>query len=626
MKYSYKDRIRYYFENTISAGPVGVIKWLGIVSLAAILFLGLIIIVFGIKADPNADSSIGYIEGVWKSLMATLDPGTMGADEGWAFRLIRFSATLLGIFIISILIGIISSGIDGKLDELRKGKSKVLESDHTLILGWSEKIFSIIEQIIEANTNYKGRAIVILAWIDKVVMEDEIKAKISDFKTSKIIVRRGNPLISSDIEVVNPNLARSIIILSPETENADTFVIKSVMSFTKGKNRKSSPYNIVAEIKEEENLEAAEVAGNGEAVFVHTSDLISRITAQTCRQSGLSVIYSNLIQFEGDEIYFQEQTSLIGKTYKEILRLYDTSSVIGIFSNEEAVINPPMDTVYQPGDQIIAISEDDDTIILNEVENTDIKSHLYSELDVSGSSVEKTLILGWNKNAKTIIAELDEYVAPNSSVVILSESVIDATQFSVTNQTVTSQVGKIISRKILDEIHPENFNHIILLSNSDIDVQESDAQTLICLLHLRNIGFKLNKNLSIVSEMRDLRNREIGLVTRADDFIIGDNIISLMLSQLSENRELKKVFDVLFKSEGSEIYLKPIQRYIKTNVPVDFYTLIERASMMNETAIGYRIHAKKDISEDNFGIKINPKKSNEQTFSAEDFLIVLSES
>lgn len=626
MKYSYKDRIRYYFENTISAGPVGVIKWLGIVSLAAILFLGLIIIVFGIKADPNADSSIGYIEGVWKSLMATLDPGTMGADEGWAFRLIRFSATLLGIFIISILIGIISSGIDGKLDELRKGKSKVLESDHTLILGWSEKIFSIIEQIIEANTNYKGRAIVILAWIDKVVMEDEIKAKISDFKTSKIIVRRGNPLISSDIEVVNPNLARSIIILSPETENADTFVIKSVMSFTKGKNRKSSPYNIVAEIKEEENLEAAEVAGNGEAVFVHTSDLISRITAQTCRQSGLSVIYSNLIQFEGDEIYFQEQTSLIGKTYKEILRLYDTSSVIGIFSNEEAVINPPMDTVYQPGDQIIAISEDDDTIILNEVENTDIKSHLYSELDVSGSSVEKTLILGWNKNAKTIIAELDEYVAPNSSVVILSESAIDATQISVSNQTVTSQVGKITSRKILDEIHPENFNHIILLSNSDIDVQESDAQTLICLLHLRNIGFKLNKNLSIVSEMRDLRNREIGLVTRADDFIIGDNIISLMLSQLSENRELKKVFDVLFKSEGSEIYLKPIQRYIKTNVPVDFYTLIERASMMNETAIGYRIHAKKDISEDNFGIKINPKKSNEQTFSAEDFLIVLSES
>jgi Trk K+ transport system NAD-binding subunit len=625
MENNLKNRLRYYFENTISAGPIGVIKWLGLISLAIILVLGLLIIIFGIKDDPSANESIGFIEGVWKSLMATLDPGTMGGDEGWPFRIIRFSATLLGIFIISILIGIISSGIDEKLDELKKGKSKVLEAEHTLILGWSEKIFSIIEQIIEANTNYKGRAIVILAEKDKVEMEDEIKAKISDFKTSKVIARSGNPLISSDIEVVNPNQARSIIILSPERGNADIFVIKSVMSFTNKKNRKSEPFNIIAEIKEEDNLEAAEVAGNGEAVFVSTSNLISRITAQTCRQSGLSVIYSNLIQFEGDEIYFQTQKEIIGKTYKEILGLYDTSSIIGFFTKDQVLINPPMDTIFKQGDQIIAISEDDDTVILDGISEPEIKKQVFNELTITTNNIEKTLILGYNKNAKTIITELDQYVAPNSSVVILCEEEINLNDISVTNQTVTSQFGKITNRKVLEEIQPENFDHIILLSNNDIDIQESDAQTLICLLHLRNIGAKFNKSLSIISEMRDLRNREIGLVTQADDFIVGDNIISLMLSQLSENKDLKKVFDVLFEAEGSEIYLKPIERYIKTGENVNFYTLIERASMLNETAIGYRIYAQKDSSEDNFGIQINPKKSNEITFSSEDFLIVLSE-
>lgn len=625
MNYSYRDRLRYYFENTIAAGPIGVIKWLGLISLAAILFLGVLIIVFGIKDDPEAETSISFVEGVWKSLMATLDPGTMGGDVGWAFRMVRFSATLLGIFIISILIGIISSGIDEKLEELKKGRSKVLESDHTLILGWSEKIFSIIQQIIEANTNYKNRAIVILAELDKVEMEDEIKAKISDFKTSKIIVRSGNPLISSDIEVVNPNRARSIIILSPERENADTFVIKSVMSFTNGKNRKEGSYNIVAEIKEKENLEAAEVAGNGEAVFVYTSDLISRITAQTCRQSGLSVIYSNLIQFEGDEIYFQEQKDLQGKTYKEILSLYDTSSIIGFFSQGKAQINPPIDTIYQEEDQLIAISEDDDTIVANGLKQTLIKSHLINEFKGSKKKVEKTLILGWNRNATTIITELDEYVSSKSSVVIVCEEEIDLSGISIANQSIQTQVGKITQRKVLEEIHPENFNHIILLSNHEIDIQESDAQTLICLLHLRNIGSKHNKNLSIVSEMRDLRNREIGLVTRADDFIIGDNIISLMLSQLSENKELKHVFDVLFESEGSEIYLKPIENYIKTEEKVNFYTLIEVAAQRNETAIGYRKMELKDSSMDNFGIVINPKKSEEVLFSHKDYLIVLSE-
>ena len=625
MNYSYKDRLRYYFENTISSGPVGVIKWLGLISLAAILFLGVIILVFGIKDDPEAESSLGFIEGVWQSLMATLDSGTMGGDQGWNYRVVRFSATLLGIFIISVLIGIISSGIDEKLGELKKGKSKVLESDHTLILGWSEKIFSIIQQLIEANTNYKNRAIVILAENDKVEMEDEIKAKIPDLKTTKIIVRSGNPLISSDIDVVNPNQARSIIILSPERENADTYVIKSVMSFTNGKNRRKDPYNIVAEIKEEENLETAEVVGNGEAVFVYTSDLIARITAQTCRQSGLSVIYSNLIQFEGDEIYFKEQEDLQGKTYKEILAKYDTSSIFGFFSQGKTLINPPMDTVYQKGDLLIAISEDDDTVVANGQNQAELKSHLFNDFKFPEKKIEKTLILGWNKNASTIINELDNYVSAKSSVLILCEEEIDLSGIIVKNQTLKSQVGKITRRKVLDEIHPENFDHIILLSNNDIDIQESDAQTLICLLHLRNIGATYNKDLSIVSEMRDLRNREIGLVTKADDFIIGDNIISLMLSQLSENKELKHVFDNLFNSDGSEIYLKPIEDYVKTGERMNFYTLLEVAAQRNETAIGYRKIEFKESSKDNFGIVINPKKSAEVLFTDKDYLIVLSE-
>ena len=360
-------------------------------------------------------------------------------------------------------------------------------------------------------------------------------------------------------------------------------------------------------------------------MFVYTSDLIARITAQTCRQSGLSVIYSNLIQFEGDEIYFKEQEDLQGKTYKEILSKYDTSSIFGFFSQGKALINPPMDTVYQKGDQLIAISEDDDTVVADGQNQVEIKSHLFNEYKSSAKKIEKTLLLGWNKNASTIITELDEYVSKKSSVHILCEEEINLSGIAVKNLSLKSQIGKITRRKVLEEIHPENFDHIILLSNNEIEIQESDAQTLICLLHLRNIGSKYNKSLSIVSEMRDLRNREIGLVTRADDFIIGDNIISLMLSQLSENKELKHVFDNLFNSEGSEIYLKPMEDYIKTGERVNFYTLIEVAAQRNETAIGYRKIEFKESSKDNFGVVINPKKSEEVLFTDKDYLIVLSE-
>lgn len=597
-----------------------------------ILVLGLVTLIFGIKgsAGPEAEK-LGFIEGAWQSLMATLDAGTMGGDEGWPFRTVRFVASIGGIFVISILIGSISSGIDSKLEQLKKGRSRVLESNHTLILGWSEKVFSIISEIIEANENQKKPRIVLLADRDKVEMEDEIRSKITNFKNSKLIVRRGSPLELTDIAIVSPNEARSIIVLSPEEENADTHVIKSVLAITNGKGRKGEKFHIVAEIKDPKNMEAAELVGNDETVFVLSADLISRITAQTCRQSGLSVVYSELLQFEGDEIYFQEEPTLIGKTYKEALFAYETSSIIGIFTKDkEVLINPPMDTIFNSGDSVIAISEDDDTVKVSGRSIFSISENLFNRFECKEEIVEKTLILGWNNKAKRIIEELDNYVATGSEVMIVAEGVdindeIAYLQNSLVKQKIVFKEGNINDKATLVELKTEIYDHIILLSYTGIDIQESDAKTLICLLHLRNLSEKANKDYSIVSEMLDIRNRDLGVVAKADDFIVSDNLISLMLSQLSENKELKKVYDVLFEAEGSEIYLKPVINYVKTSVDIDFYTVLESAAQLNESAIGYRISSQRSDSDMHYGVKINPAKSEIVNFSIEDFIIVLAE-
>ena len=631
-KPTFKERLRYYFENTMSSGPGGIIKWLALVSLFIVLVLGLVILIFGIKGSPEPEAeSLGFVEGAWQSLMATLDSGTMGGDEGWAFRAVRFIATLGGIFLISILIGTISAGIDEKLDELRKGRSKVLESNHTLILGWSEKVFSIILEIIEANGNQKKPSIVILADKDKMEMEDEIRSKIENFKTTKIIVRSGSPLESSDIALVNPNQARSIIVLANNEANADTYVIKSVLALTNGKNRKKETYHIVAEIKDPKNMEAADLVGNDETIFVLSSDLISRITAQTCRQSGLSVVYSELLQFEGDEIYFQEEPKLSGKSYKDVLFAYENSSVIGIFTEDKKVIiNPPMDTLFASGDSVIAISEDDDTVKISGKTSFDIQENLFNNYKEKDPFVEKTLILGWNKRGIRIIEELDNYVAAGSEVLIVADGVeiddeVAELKRSLKKQKITYQKGDINDKATLVKLKTETFDHIILLSYTDIDIQESDAKTLICLLHLRNLSEAAKKDFSIVSEMLDIRNRDLGVVAKADDFIVSDNLVSLMLSQLSENKDLKKVYDVLFEAEGSEVYLKPVSRYVKTGESVNFYTVLEKAAKLNESAIGYRISSQSSDSDNHFGVQINPAKSKNITFSEEDFIIVLAE-
>lgn len=632
-KYTLREKLRYHFENTMSSGPIAVIQWLGIVSLVSVAVLGLIIVVLGITSSPEPDAEpLTFVEGTWKALMATLDAGTMGGDEGWAFRAVRFAATLIGLFVISILIGSISSGIDEKIEELKRGRSRVLDGNHTLILGWSPKIFTILNELIEANSNQKNPCIVILSEKDKVEAEEEINSRIENFGNTKIVVRSGSTLESSSADMVNINEARSIIVLAPEVDNPDTYVIKTVLGITNSRHRKSDPYHIVAEIKDKRNMEAAELVGNNEAVYVLSEDLISRIIAQTCRQSGLSVVYSEILQFAGDEIYFEKApASLTGKTYRDALFAYEDSSIIGVFTNsDEVLINPAMERIFEAGESVIAISEDDDTVIANGKRDLKIDRELFNHSDDTGLREENTLVLGWNDKGSGIITELDNYVKKGSSVLIVARDgsiVKEAKELGaiLSNQTIEFRQGDVREKKTLIDIGTENFDHIIVLSNRDIDIQESDAKTLISLLHLRNISEAKGREYSIVTEMLDMRNRELGVVARADDFVVSDNLISLLLSQLSENRELKKVYDVLFQAEGSEIYLKPVSRFVKPGVEMDFYSVTASAAELGESAIGYRITSQSRDADSSYGVNLNPRKSERVTFREDDFIIVLSE-
>jgi hypothetical protein len=289
-----------------------------------------------------------------------------------------------------------------------------------------------------------------------------------------------------------------------------------------------------------------------------------------------------------------------------------------------------MDRIVEASDSVIAISEDDDTVLANGKLETEVDRSLFDRSEADEERAENTLVLGWNDKGCRIVAELDNYVKEGSSVrVVARDGTIEAqtTQLraDLRNQELTFNQGDIRDKKTLLSINTENYDHIIVLSNREIDIQESDAKTLISLLHLRNISEAVGKDYSIVTEMLDMRNRELGVVAKADDFVVSDNIISLMLSQLSENRELKKVYDVLFQAEGSEIYLKPVSRYVKTGVEMDFYTVTASAAEFGESAIGYRISSLSWDSEQQYGVKINPVKSDRITFNDTDYIIVLSE-
>ena len=112
---------------------------------------------------------------------------------------------------------------------------------------------------------------------------------------------------------------------------------------------------------------------------------------------------------------------------------------------------------------------------------------------------------------------------------------------------------------------------------------------------------------------------------KVDDFIISDHLVSLMLTQLSEDADLYPIFQDIFDPEGSEIYLKPIDHYIEIGQPVNFYTVVEAARQRGETAIGYRVAVEANNAEKNHGVHTNPKKSKKVIFAPDDRVIVIAE-
>jgi ion channel POLLUX/CASTOR len=628
-KPTFSEKLRYRFDNTLSRGTLALIAWLAVVTAALIAVAVLVDLVIG---GVSNQQGLGPVQVIWSFVFQALVPNPPGSlDSPWQFLTVMLALTIGSLLLVSILIGILTTGIQARLEQLRKGRAKVIETGHTVILGWSEQIFSIISELVIANENQRHSCIVILGDKDKVEMEDEIRQKVGHTGRTRVVCRSGNAIELADLDIVSPQTARSIVLVSPEVDRPDAQVIKTLVALINAPDRRPEPYHIVAAIRNPKNMDVARLVGKEEVKLVLGGDLIAHIIAQTCRQSGLSTVYTDLLDFSGSEFYFQNELALVGKTFGEAQFAYDDSAVVGIYPKDGAPqLNPPSDTRIREGDRIVVIAEDDDSTHFSRLADLEINEGAIQTYRHAAATPERTLILGWNWRASIVVTQLDAYVPPGSLVTVVAddpragrELAICCPQFR--NLTWHFQEGDTSDRHTLNGLEIETYDHVIILCYADtLDTQAADARTLITLLHLRDIAERAGHRFSITTEMLDIRNRNLAEVTRADDFIVSDRLVSLLLAQLSENPILYDLFIDLFDSEGSEVYLKPAGEYVTPGVAVNFYTVAEAARRRGESAFGYRLAIHSKDKAHNYGVAVNPKKSEMITFSEGDRIIVLA--
>jgi voltage-gated potassium channel Kch len=611
-KPGFREKLSYQFDKLMSRGTV-----------ALVVMLFLITAVVVVVAGALASLANGLPPGVsiWQSLMHALDTGTLAGDDtgNTALILLMVVVTVCGIFVTSILIGIINSGFEQKLYNLRKGTSKIIESGHIVIAGFNDGVFTLLTELIEAGANKKKNCIVVIGEEDKDVMEDAIKGCIKDFKTTRILCKSGALTDTFVLERASLETARSIII----NQNDDFAVIKAILAtvnYLKTKQAFENDTHITSIIYNKENLEAARIAGEGKVEVLYFKDAISRIIAHTCRQSGLSAVLTEFFDFGGDEFYFEGFPELAGKTFGDILNLFAHSTVVGLEQEGRVMLNPPMDTVLNADAQVIHLAADDGTS----------KPHAENpNIDVSAAAAEHAeenedcdfMVLGYNPYLPDILAETDNYAQSGTTITVAGANIPDLSVANgYRNIRVEHIACDIYDRPTLESLLRDRNANILLLSDLACDDNEADAKTLLLLIHIRDIGKKWGRSFNLTSEMRSVNNQKLAKVAKVNDFIVGSTITNLIIAQISENRKLSLLFEDLLDADGSELYMKKACRYITPGAETDFYALTEIARKRNEIVVGYKKTAAEGLQ-----IVTNPQKSQRVSFGSEDYLIVIAE-
>ena len=196
LKPTAKERFRYRFDNFMAKGGKSIF-----ISLF-VFFLISLAIVSGLRMlswsiSPTGDErQMGVVGQPYIAWLQMTDPGNMAQDvkSNWAYKLSAIIGGTSGIIILSMLIGLITTALDQKLQSLRKGHSQVVEEDHTLILGWSDqRIVEILKELILANESEDNPAVVILADKAKEDMDDFLALLVPDRLNTRIVTRSGSP-------------------------------------------------------------------------------------------------------------------------------------------------------------------------------------------------------------------------------------------------------------------------------------------------------------------------------------------------------------------------------------------------------------------------------------------------
>lgn len=545
-KFSLKNRFSYWFDNKMSKGSLAFIRILIIASiLLAVLVAGLIILF-----HFNEDGEIASI--IWDSISTIINAWMPSFEDGSLGYVILMSiVAIAGVLFTSVLIGIITSAIEEKIDNLKRGNSLVLEKDHIVVLGFYPGEYTLLRQLILAAAG-KPACVVVAEDMDREEMEDYINDNLEVPKNFRIVCRTADITDPASLEKCSVETCKTVII-SP-TDDMKT--IKAVLAVSALLDEKGTPeISVNAIISKDEYRFPASIAEANNITTLQTNSILAKMIAHSCTQTGLSETFKEVFDFEGSEFYLVDFKDIKGLSFEDLMSRVSKATPAGIYRDGKVIINPEPSKVLKETDKVLVFSEEIDSAEMVEAPKEKTKTNI-KMVDVEEKT--DTIIIGHNETLPIILNELPENV---SQVFLVDQDTSKKEEKAIEKVAAKRKLkikyydGDPHSEEDLVEL-AKMAKHIVILNAHDGDPEEEDMEAIFLLLNLRDIRKRYNLDFNITVEMQQEHNQK--LVGRGDhtDFLVSSSMSSLILAQLAESPELIDVFREILSNEGNEIYLK----------------------------------------------------------------------
>lgn len=623
------DQMSYDFDTWYCMEPTAKYTVLAIVNVICIIILMFLYTITGSLADKTGLEF--WLEMSWMSWGQLFD-GIGGSPDGelWGTRAAALVNTFMSMFVFALVCAFVEEAINDKMESLRRGKTKVLESGFDLIIGWNPRILPLVQQLVLANESDGGGVVVILSEMDKPEMDDfwMNEIPVEDRMGTSIITRQGQAIEVFNLRKVSARQASSITILSPAphlADESDAQVTRIMLALT---GKLGPPKNggikghVVLELCDIDNqpyvaLAIADEEVKNEVVKpIVAHDLTGRLMIQCALQPGLSAVFAHILAFEDNEFYFKNFPELQRRRFADVCFMFEDAIPFGIHlanpvlmkykGTDEGkltkiLLNPPGDQLLEADDEIIVVAEDDSLIKIGELNMVDPR-------DVPDFKEEKPgptsmLLIGFRRDLHDMVNEIDKWVAPGSKLTSfaaanteerMEQMLAEGLNASFENMTLINLEGNpVILRDLEEKLDIPSYDSIIVLTESlDADGEpliplNCDSRTLVTSLLIRDIQKRANVKKTLVCEILDPRTEKLLALAKLDDFLSANDLVSRALAQVAKEDSIHGLLEDIFNPEGDEMHIKDIRIYAEEGELLNWWEITARARMRGEVALGF---------------------------------------